>query len=55
VVFADRTLLEIATHRPLTLPAFAAIHGVGDAKLARYGETFVAIVQQFAASDAPAG
>ena len=46
VVFSDRTLVEIATARPSSLAAFSDIHGVGDAKLERYGEKFLAVIRQ---------
>jgi ATP-dependent DNA helicase RecQ len=44
VIFPDRTLAEIATRRPLTLDALAAVHGVGAAKLDRYGRAFLEVV-----------
>ena len=37
VVFADRTLIEMAETRPRTLDAMAAVSGVGAMKLERYG------------------
>ncbi|WP_289297404.1 DNA helicase RecQ [uncultured Reyranella sp.] len=45
VVFSDRTLVELATHRPTTPAAMREIHGIGDAKLERYGAEFLAIIQ----------
>jgi ATP-dependent DNA helicase RecQ len=48
VVFSDRTLAELATHRPQSPRAFREIHGVGDAKLERYGAAFLEVVQQHA-------
>jgi len=48
VVFHDATLREMAAKRPLTLNAFADITGVGQAKLSRYGETFIAAIAQSA-------
>jgi ATP-dependent DNA helicase RecQ len=45
VIFHDATLREIAQRRPVTLGQFAGIRGVGEAKLARYGEEFVAVVR----------
>ena len=48
VVFSDRTLAELATHRPTSARAFREIHGVGDAKLERYGAAFLEVVQQHA-------
>ncbi|SJZ93899.1 ATP-dependent DNA helicase RecQ [Enhydrobacter aerosaccus] len=47
VVFSDRTLIELATHRPITLSAMREIHGVGDSKLERYGVAFLDVVQNF--------
>jgi len=44
VVFADRTLLELARQRPMTLREMAAIHGIGAAKLERYGEPFLEVL-----------
>ena len=45
VVFSDRTLAELATHRPTTARAMREIHGIGDAKLERYGTAFLGVVQ----------
>ena len=45
VVFSDRTLVELATHRPTTAAAMREIHGIGDAKLERYGADFLAIIE----------
>ena len=44
VIFHDSTLLEIAQHKPTSLSAFAALGGVGQAKLDRYGAAFLAVV-----------
>ena len=44
VVFHDATLRAMAERRPLELDQFANIPGVGQAKLARYGERFVAAI-----------
>ena len=45
VVFSDRTLVELATHRPSSLAAMREIHGIGDAKLERYGAEFLAAIE----------
>ncbi|MBS0539239.1 MAG: DNA helicase RecQ [Proteobacteria bacterium] len=45
VVFSDRTLVELATHRPASLDAMREIHGIGDAKLERYGSAFLDVVK----------
>jgi ATP-dependent DNA helicase RecQ len=41
VIFHDATLLAMLRERPQTLDAMAAISGVGERKLARYGEAFL--------------
>ena len=46
VIFHDRTLAEIARLRPAALAALARIDGVGQAKLARYGEAVLAVVRE---------
>ncbi|WP_374442342.1 DNA helicase RecQ [Stella sp.] len=47
VVFADRTLIDMAQRRPTSLDAMRLVHGVGEAKLARYGERFLEVVARF--------
>jgi ATP-dependent DNA helicase RecQ len=49
VVFHDATLREMAERRPLTLNQFAELPGVGQAKLARYGDQFIAVVREHCA------
>jgi ATP-dependent DNA helicase RecQ len=44
VVFHDATLREMAARRPASLAAMAGISGVGAAKLEKYGEAFVAVI-----------
>jgi ATP-dependent DNA helicase RecQ len=46
VIFHDATLREMADRKPRSLSEFAGIRGVGEAKLARYGERFVAAVRE---------
>jgi len=41
VVFADRSLADIAAKKPRTPEEFLACHGVGAAKLERYGAVFL--------------
>ncbi len=41
MVFADRTLLEMAEQRPATLDELRGVHGVGERKIALYGEVFL--------------
>jgi ATP-dependent DNA helicase RecQ len=47
VVFADTTLVAFATERPTTRDALLGISGVGEAKLERYGETFLDVIREF--------
>jgi len=42
VIFHDATLLAMLRERPQTLRALGAISGVGERKLERYGEAFLA-------------
>jgi ATP-dependent DNA helicase RecQ len=46
VVFHDSTLREIAERRPASLAELAQISGVGETKLARYGETLLKAVRE---------
>ena len=46
VVFSDRTLIEMAVSRPASEAELRQVHGVGDAKLERYGEVFLALVAE---------
>ena len=45
VVFADRTLLEIAVRRPKSSHALGEIRGVGPMKIDKYGERFLQLVR----------
>jgi ATP-dependent DNA helicase RecQ len=45
VVFHDSTLREIAAVRPRSLGELARVNGVGEAKLARYGDAMLAAVE----------
>ena len=47
VIFHDSTLMEILNQRPATLEEMAKISGVGQAKLARYGEEFLSVLKGF--------
>ncbi|MEL6977227.1 MAG: DNA helicase RecQ [Pseudomonadota bacterium] len=49
VIFTDRTLAEIATIKPKTLEDLSLCHGVGEAKLKKFGKVFLEIVEQEAA------
>jgi ATP-dependent DNA helicase RecQ len=44
VIFHDATLVEMAQQRPADAVALRRIGGVGEARLARYGEAFLAVI-----------
>ena len=45
VIFHDSTLLEILNRRPASLTEMGQISGVGQAKLERYGDAFLQVVE----------
>ncbi|MGE0237623.1 MAG: DNA helicase RecQ [Parvibaculaceae bacterium] len=49
VIFHDKTLIEMAARSPRSLAELAAIPGAGEVKLARYGEAFLAVINDHAA------
>jgi ATP-dependent DNA helicase RecQ len=44
VIFADRTLIEMAERRPATLDDMARVNGVGAKKLESYGAAFLEVI-----------
>ena len=50
IIFNDATLLEMAGAKPRTLDEFAALSGVGAAKLERYGAIFLDVIAREVAS-----
>jgi len=50
IVFSDAALAEMAANMPTNKTAFLGIHGVGLAKLERYGEAFLAEIKHFLAA-----
>ncbi len=47
VIFSDKTLSEMAAYFPQSEQSLTAIHGVGAAKLEKYGESFLAIIRDY--------
>lgn len=45
LIFSDAALRDMVEKKPLTLEAFHQIKGVGDVKLERYGNVFVALIR----------
>jgi ATP-dependent DNA helicase RecQ len=52
VVFADKTLVDMARRKPVTAAEMSAVHGVGEAKLRQYGEVFLGVIRQYRAARA---
>jgi len=48
IIFTDRTLIAMARERPAGLEQMRAIEGVGERKLAQYGEAFLDAIAGFA-------
>jgi ATP-dependent DNA helicase RecQ len=55
MVFPDRTLLELAARRPADHAALATIHGIGQAKLERWGEDLLRVIRGFVSTDTAPG
>jgi len=47
IVFSDKTLAEMASHLPRTAERMLEIHGVGSAKLDRYGAIFLEVIEDY--------
>jgi ATP-dependent DNA helicase RecQ len=54
VIFHDATLRQIAVSLPTTLAELALVNGVGETKLARYGEQVLEILGDAASGSADA-
>jgi ATP-dependent DNA helicase RecQ len=50
VIFSDRTLVEMATYCPQTPQRLLDMDGVGQVKLERYGEAFLAVLRAYCAA-----
>ncbi len=46
VIFHDSVLDDLAGYRPITDERFITIHGIGGAKLEKYGEAFMDVIRQ---------
>ena len=53
VVFGDRTLVAMAGRRPRTMKEFAALPGVGDIKLERYGPRMLRAILEHEQTSSP--
>jgi ATP-dependent DNA helicase RecQ len=52
VVFADKSLIDMARRKPTTPSEMSAVHGVGEAKLRQYGEVFLDVIRNHVAEHA---
>ena len=52
VIFPDRTLLDMATRMPRSLEEMRSIYGMGERKLSRFGELFLACIHNFCQEEA---
>ena len=52
VIFADRTLIDMADKRPLTRWDFGEVHGVGEAKQQQFGQMFLSEIASFVKENA---
>jgi DNA helicase-2/ATP-dependent DNA helicase PcrA len=56
VIFPDRTIEDILERRPATVSELAAVHGLGPARLSRFGDDLLpAVVRALASAATPAG
>jgi ATP-dependent DNA helicase RecQ len=51
IIFSDKALAEMAAKLPTDKTAFLAIHGVGFAKLEKYGDVFLNEIKEFLSSE----
>ncbi|MDC0535092.1 DNA helicase RecQ [Francisellaceae bacterium] len=45
VIFHDKTLFDLARHRPINLNQLLDINGIGEAKAQKYGDDFIEIIK----------
>jgi ATP-dependent DNA helicase RecQ len=46
LVFADKSLIDMAQRKPRTPADMAAVHGMGEVKLAQYGHVFLEVIRR---------
>ncbi|XWN30215.1 MAG: DNA helicase RecQ [Devosia sp.] len=47
IIFSDRTLIELAAHKPASLDDMRGIHGIGERKLKDFGPDFLAAIEGY--------
>lgn len=48
IIFADSTLKELSEHLPMSLEEMLQIKGIGESKLAKYGQVFLEAIKSYA-------
>ena len=51
VIFADRSLQEMATYFPHSPQSMRTLHGIGEVKVERYANDFLPLIEQFCADN----
>jgi ATP-dependent DNA helicase RecQ len=47
VIFSDKTLIDMASRRPVTRVEFAEVFGVGKAKLEEFSDVFLETISRY--------
>jgi ATP-dependent DNA helicase RecQ len=47
LIFSDKSLIHMAAERPRSTSEFLTIHGVGAAKMKKYGEIFIQVIDRY--------
>ncbi|HDZ76890.1 MAG TPA: DNA helicase RecQ [Candidatus Omnitrophica bacterium] len=51
IIFGDKTLKDMARVKPVSEEEFSTVFGVGEAKLAQYGEIFTKVIREYLKSE----
>jgi ATP-dependent DNA helicase RecQ len=46
IVFSDKTLKDLSAKKPVSKEEMLEVHGIGEVKYERYGEAFLALLQE---------
>jgi len=47
VIFHDKTLADMVALKPDSMSTMALVHGIGERKLKKYGQTFIDVIRQY--------
>ncbi len=51
VIFSDKSLKDMCARKPMDEESFLEVHGVGENKLAKYGEPFLEAIREFQSAE----